>query len=54
MALACEVQGKLDLAIEWANKSYVEFGNKKGNYYSSLLRDRKADEARLDEQMKGK
>jgi len=52
IALGCEVKGKLDDAIDWANKAYVEFGDSRGNAYANQLRDRKADEAVLDQQLK--
>ncbi len=54
MALASEIQGKIDLAIDWADKAYEDYGNKKANYYAAQLRARKADEALLDIQLKGK
>lgn len=52
MAVAAEVQGNLELAYEWANKSYKEFGNFKGATYASIIQSRMYDVQRLNEQMK--
>lgn len=51
MALACEVDGKLDLAIDWAKKSYTEFKNKSARTYMNTLTQRQADQQRLNKQM---
>lgn len=51
MALACEVEGKLDLAVNWAEKSYVEYGNKKGKAYINQLKVRQMEADRVTEQM---
>lgn len=52
MALACEMEGDLQTAIDWAKKSYVNFNNKKARYYSNTLQNRLYDQKRLDEQMR--
>ena len=52
MALASEVNGNLDAAAEWANKSYKEHGNKKAPAYIAILYHRIEDQKRLDRQMK--
>lgn len=52
IALACEVQGKLELAQEWANKGWNEFGNKKAKVYSAQLNYLIDDKKRVDEQLK--
>ncbi|RMG58844.1 MAG: tetratricopeptide repeat protein [Bacteroidetes bacterium] len=51
MALASEWEGKLDLAIEWADKAYTQYGNGQARSYASLLRQRQRDQDRLREQM---
>ena len=51
LALANEVQGNLDSAIEWCRKSANEFGNKKARSYVKILEDRLANQKRLDSQM---
>ena len=54
MALACERNGNLDLAIEYAKKSYQMYGNKRAKDYINILERRKRDQAKLDYQMQGK
>ena len=51
LALAAEVQGDLDVALDWAKKSYSDFRNKKALSYSRVLQQRIYDQARLKEQM---
>jgi hypothetical protein len=53
MALASEQQGQLDLALEWANRA-VKMGDKHAMQYVQILQERKAQEERLQQQMKGK
>jgi Family of unknown function (DUF6340) len=53
MALACEQNGELDLAIEWATRAQ-KLGEKRASRYLSVLQQRKYDQQRLQEQMKGK
>ncbi len=50
-AIAFEVIGDFESAIFWANKSYVDYGNKKGMEYSRALRRRVNQQARLNEQL---
>ena len=52
MALAAEQQGQLDLALEWANRA-VQMGDKRAPRYVQILQDRKYQQQRLDDQMKG-
>lgn len=47
MAIVSEINGKLDLAIDWASKAYEKFGNKKALNYISILRDRQNQEQKL-------
>jgi hypothetical protein len=51
MALACEMDGDLDAAVDWAKKSYVDFQNKKAKYYMNTLDQRIYEQNRLKEQM---
>ncbi|NJO83791.1 MAG: hypothetical protein HC828_13990 [Blastochloris sp.] len=51
MALARELEGDLESALEWARKSYTKYNNKKGRYYANILQQRIYDQSRLDEQM---
>jgi len=51
IAIAHEVQGNLDSAIEWAQKSYVEYRDKRARDYVRRLRNRAAAEERLEEQL---
>lgn len=52
MALASEMMGQLDLAVEWANKAVSE-GNNKAPYYLHQLQLRQANSAKLKQQMEG-
>lgn len=40
MAVACEVLGKMNDAVMWAEKSYEDFGNKLGREYANKLKYR--------------
>jgi len=51
MALAAEMDGKLDIAVEWAKKSYSDYGNKAGRYYTNILYKRQNDQEKLKQQM---
>ena len=53
MALACEMDGDLETALEWAKKSYADYGNNKARYYMNALQIRINDQIRLQEQMEG-
>jgi hypothetical protein len=53
LAIVCEAQGYLELALEWANKAET-MGLKKARNYSDLLRTRIEDQKRLEVQMKSK
>ncbi|MFM7022803.1 MAG: DUF6340 family protein [Flavobacteriales bacterium] len=50
IAVAYEIDGQLDKAIEWAQKA-VEAGNKSSKYYLRTLNQRKIDEERAKKQM---
>jgi len=51
MAVASEVLGKLEIALEWAEKSYLTFGQSKGKEYASTLKRRINDRNRVDDQL---
>lgn len=53
LALAAEVEGKLDLAVEWAKKAYSDYGNKAARSYTNVLYRRLNDQERLKIQMEG-
>lgn len=50
IAVACEVLGRTDLALEWAQRSYEEYSDKLGRDYAKVLLNRKKieDEAGRD------
>ena len=50
MAIASEIKGGLDTAIEWANKAR-KLGEKKAHNYINLLHIRKINEEKLKEQL---
>ena len=51
MALACEIEGKLQLGRTWAQKSYEDYNIKAGRTYARTLERRIADRERLKEQI---
>ena len=50
MAIISEIDGYLDLAIEWAKKAYEDYNNKPALKYINLLEDRKVNAMVLEEQ----
>jgi hypothetical protein len=52
MAVANEVLGKLDYALDWANKSYQDFNNNDAKNYIEQLKVRMNDARKVDYQMK--
>ncbi len=50
-AIAYEVLGDMELAQEWAQKAYVDFGNKDARTYSNTLKNRVWQEERAREQL---
>ncbi|MBX2814725.1 MAG: hypothetical protein KTR24_01955 [Saprospiraceae bacterium] len=52
LAVFNEKMGLLSTAVEWAQRSYGDFGNKKAKTYLNTLRGRIQDQQRLAEQMK--
>lgn len=54
MAVAAEINGQIDLAIEWAQKAADAYGNKKARSYITMLKRRKYDDQKVATQMPGK
>lgn len=52
MAVACEKRGLLSTALEWAQKSYGDYGNKKAQNYVSTIKNRIQDQEILTQQLK--
>ena len=50
MALASEIKGYLDAAIDWAKKAKA-LGDKRANAYISTLNKRKQDQKKLNQQL---
>lgn len=53
MALVAEQSGDLDLALQWANRA-SQLGDRRAPRYVQTLQQRKWEQQRLEEQMKGK
>jgi len=54
MAVACEREGNLDLALEWAKRAYEKGNKSAAAQYVNIINSRIAEKKRADEQMKGK
>lgn len=54
MAVASEVNGNLSLALEWAQKAWNDYGNKKARGYINTIKQRQNDARKVDAQMPGK
>lgn len=52
MAVACEKRGLLTVALDWAQQSYGEYGNKKGRNYVNTIQNRIQDQEILERQLK--
>jgi hypothetical protein len=53
LALACEVDGRLERAVEWASDAVIGLPNAKVRRYLALLKRRLAEQELLREQMSG-
>ncbi|MCF6183428.1 MAG: DUF6340 family protein [Bacteroidales bacterium] len=51
MALASEILGKFDIALDWAQKAYADYHLKDAKSYINILENRIRDAERLDRQM---
>lgn len=54
MAVASELKGNLDLALEWAQKGWTAYGNKQARNYVSVIKRRQNDARKVDYQMNKK
>lgn len=52
MAVAFEKRGLLTTALQWAQQSYGEYGNKKARNYVNTLKNRLQDQEILEQQLK--
>ena len=50
MAIIREINGELDIANEWAQKSYENYNNKLALQYLRILKNRKAQNNKLKKQ----
>jgi hypothetical protein len=50
MAIICEINGELDLAIKWSQKAYEEYNNRLALKYIRLLENRQAGNELLKQQ----
>ncbi len=50
MAIINEINGNLDTAIDWASKSYADYGDKLALKYVNMLKNRKSKQQQLDYQ----
>lgn len=54
MAIVAEVKGNLDIALEWAQKAWTQYGNKKARSYIEIIRQRQNDAKKVEYQMNKK
>lgn len=54
MAVAAEMHGELDVALEWAQKAWTSYGNKQARNYINVIKIRMNDERKVDHQMNNK
>ncbi|MBK6931187.1 MAG: hypothetical protein IPH12_10040 [Saprospirales bacterium] len=54
MAVMAEVNGNLDIAQEWAEKAWNQYGNKKARSYIEVIRQRQSDAKKAEYQMNKK
>ncbi len=52
LALAAEIEGDLQTAIQWTDKAYTRFNNRKALEYRKILEQRLNDQQKLNEQIK--
>jgi hypothetical protein len=50
MAIICEINGELDLAIQWSQKAYENYNNRLALHYVNLLKNRKNSNEVLKQQ----
>lgn len=54
MAVAYEREGKLRLALDWAQAAYTDYGNKNARSYTDVLRNRIYEQEEAERQMEGR
>lgn len=54
MAVAAEVRGNLDIALDWAQRAWTDYGNKRARDYINVIKQRQNDARKVDSQMPGK
>lgn len=54
MAVVAEVKGNLDLALEWAQKGWTQYGNKRARGYIDIIQQRQNDARKAEYQMNKK
>lgn len=52
IAIANEVLGDIELAIQWAEEAYTAYGNSKARQYSSILKQRRQQDRIAEEQLR--
>jgi len=52
MAIINEINGDLDKALEWATKSYTDYGDKIALRYINILKNRKAKALQIEQETK--
>ncbi len=51
MAIIAELNGNLDLALDWAKKGWDKYGNKKARNYIQVIQMRQNDVRKVESQM---
>ena len=54
MAVAAEVNGNLEIALDWAQRAWTEYGNKQARNYINTIKQRQNDARKVATQMPGK
>ena len=54
MAIASEVNGNLEVALEWAQTAWSKYGNKKARNYIQVIQQRQNDARKVEYQMNKK
>lgn len=54
MAVAAEVKGNLDIALDWAKRAWTDYGNKRARQYIYTIEQRLNDARKVDSQLPGK
>jgi hypothetical protein len=54
MAVAAEVNGNLEIALDWAQRAWNDYGNKKARDYVHVIKQRQNDARKVASQLPGK